>query len=213
MVTIGSRVLIILMCDSKAGLMLKLSDGGGNSISIRFLLSNLKLIVGDVALGDPNAIEKFLARASTVPVANFARAWRRFKQVRNLGAQGSHPGSSPNVDYFALGGLDVKVSERPDRSNTVAWLEAESVARTHAGGTILPVRRSSNAHIEFEKTLSDRVTGKRIIVAASVLGITRNKIEDVLMFPDSAEEFRNIEIAKAEWIRRREYRAGCNRRA
>jgi hypothetical protein len=37
MVKSGSQVLIILMFDSKAGLMLKLSDRDGNLVSIRFL--------------------------------------------------------------------------------------------------------------------------------------------------------------------------------
>ena len=117
-----------------------------------------------------------------------------------VGPQRSHAGAPANVDHLPLRGLDMEIAERPDGRNNVSRLEAEYITGADAGSTILAWRRRCNADVEAQRAIPLLVAGERVVVAPAGLGITRHKIEDMLLLPDGGERLGNVELAKADRI-------------
>src|ERR1700733_3486497 len=117
-----------------------------------------------------------------------------------MSSKGSHACASSDVNHFALGGFDVEVSKWADAGNDVAWFQAEYIAGSCAGRTVLTRRGRGDAHVKAQCPLRLLVASKGIIVASPGNGILGDKIEDMLILPYSGKRLRDVEVSKVDRI-------------
>src|SRR5882757_7455057 len=120
--------------------------------------------------------------------------------MRQVSTQRSHTRAPADIDHLPLRGFDMEIAERSDGCNDFSWLQAEHVAGTNPGSTILAWRGRGNTHIEAEQMIRMLVAGQRIIVSLSSLGIVCHQIKDMLPLPHLSERLRNIKVPKVDRI-------------
>ncbi len=72
-------------------------------------------------------VENFLHRARPIPEADLSSSLLGLEEVGKMGAERSHASPSANVNHFALGRLDVEVTEWTDGGDRVSGLKVEDV--------------------------------------------------------------------------------------
>ena len=141
-------------------------------------------------------VEDFLFRTRAIPVTDFAMRIFGFEQMGKVRTKRSHARATANIDSFFLRWLEMKITKGTDRGNGIAGLETEDVSGTDSRRAILPRRWRGDTHIETQGLLRRGITRELVVVATSRFRITRDKIKDVLGFPNFRVGLRDIEIEK-----------------
>src|SRR5882757_7214406 len=98
-------------------------------------------------------VKDLLLRSRAVPEADLARTLLRLQKMRQVSAQRSHARAPADIDHLPLRGFDMEIPERSDGRNDISRLQAEHVAGTNPGSTILAGRGPGNTHIEAQQTI------------------------------------------------------------